>query len=84
VLDEASDEEDINSSCGQSRADDCGEGGCLITIDEFMIMGGRYCAPLEYDASEVDEDTPMEHDVLGDHSDVMLDDRDDDLGVEDY
>ncbi len=51
MLDEASDEEDINSSCGESRADDCGEGGCLITIDEVMMMGGRYCAPLEYDAS---------------------------------
>jgi len=36
VLDEASDEEDLNSSCVQSRADDCGEDGCLITADNMI------------------------------------------------
>lgn len=40
VLDEASDEEDLNSSCAQSRADDCGEDGCSMAVDKMIIIGG--------------------------------------------
>lgn len=43
VLDEASDEEDLNSSCGQSRADDA-----LITVDE-LILSREYDDPMVQD-----------------------------------
>jgi len=47
VLDEASDEEDLNSSCGESRAYDCGEPDCLVTIEQ-ILLGNRLGKPCHY------------------------------------
>lgn len=38
VLDEASDEEDLNSSCNESRVDDCGDDH-QIAVENLMMMG---------------------------------------------
>ncbi len=69
VLDEATDEEDINSSCGESRADDCGDDGSLIAVEKLMMAGGGI-----YNNPEdgLLEDIPdLEHECLDD-SDVMM------------
>ena len=70
MLDEASDEEDLNSSCGESRADDCGDDGSLIAVEKLIMMGGGiYNNPEDGLLEDIPDD--LEHECLDD-SNVMM------------
>ena len=70
MLDEASDEEDLNSSCGESRADDCGDDGSLIAVEKLIMMGGgMYNNPEDGLLEDIPDD--LEHECLDD-SNVMM------------
>lgn len=70
MLDEASDEEDLNSSCGESRADDCGDDGSLIAVEKLIMTGGGiYNSPEDGSLEDIPD---LEHECLDD-SNVMMD-----------